>query len=113
MIRRRQPMRRTALARSVEPMPRRTRLRQVSTRQRERNEALRDARMALAARSGGWCEASRYGRPCTARATDAHHLRQRSLARDDSLAHLAHLCRDCHAWAHQEIAAAKRIGLLR
>lgn len=83
---------------------RRTRLRPRSVRRRSR--ALADGREILShadyaarrkevlARDDWRCVR------CGGRASDVHHLRKRSLERDDRAANLVSLCRGCHAEEH-------------
>lgn len=62
---------------------------------------------AVKERSGGLCE-----RCYSARATEIHHRRPRSQAGADSMVNLAHMCRDCHGWAHNNVQAAYEAGWL-
>jgi hypothetical protein len=65
---------------------------------------------ALAARSGGWCEAQLPG--CLGRATDPCHRVGRAQGGGDALSGLWHGCRRCHEWCHARVAEACDLGLM-
>lgn len=74
---------------------------------------------ALAARSGGRCEAVLVAAACWGRATERHHrITQKAGGRHgeakaahDRLSNLVHLCTPCHAWVTVNPAAAGELGL--
>jgi hypothetical protein len=65
---------------------------------------------ALAARSGGLCEAFLHS--CLGRATDPCHRVGRAQGGTDALENLWHGCRICHEWTHQRVAEATELGLI-
>jgi hypothetical protein len=90
------------LARS--PIARRTRL-------KSRIEPFpADVRKALAARSGGWCEAQLPG--CLGTATDPCHRVGRAQGGADTVFNVWFGCRRCHEWCHARPAEACDLGLM-
>lgn len=70
------------------------------------------AKKIVAARDGGKCL------KCLGEATDIHHRIPRGMGgtsdpeRNYGLANLVSLCRECHAWAHDDPQEAYRTGFL-
>ena len=87
------------------PIARRTRL-----KSRIRPAAPKRVLDALAARSGGLCEARLPG--CLGRATDPCHRVGQAQGGPDTLENLWHGCRACHSWTHQRVAEALDLGLM-
>jgi hypothetical protein len=71
----------------------------------------KQARLDLAARSGGWCEV--HHQPgCTGRAVHPHHIVLKKQGGEDSLANFLHVCAACHRWIHDNVAESKERGWL-
>ena len=49
---------------------------------------------------------------CGKKATDIHHTRGRLGELLTDMRHWRSLCRVCHQWAHQNIAEARKVGLI-
>lgn len=92
-----------ALARS--PLHRRTPL-----KSRVRPAVPASVLKALAARSGGLCEAELPG--CLGRATDPCHRVGQAQGAPDTLANVWMGCRRCHEWCHARVAEACDLGLM-
>lgn len=95
-------MKRTPLKRKT-PLKRTGRLRQVSTKQRERNAKVR-ARFKELTGCDPLCE-----RCHKAEATDPHHPRGR---RGGFLLFIYPVCRPCHDWIHSNPTSATKEGML-
>ena len=109
MLTRSTPLRRTPINRGTSTL---TRSRMKVYRPKPTMATLRDL---LQARSGGWCEARLFG--CAGQATDvAHRISRKAGGRpsgeDARLSNVAHLCRPCHRWTHDNPAAAYELGLM-
>ncbi|MGY1773534.1 hypothetical protein [Blastococcus sp. SYSU D00813] len=118
------PPRKVGLARGPLQLPRRTPLaRQVAPRQPAQprpkpttpgSDIPQAAREAVAARSGGRCEAAIDG-VCLGPAGNVHHRRRRGVGDDPHAVHnLLHLCGSgttgCHGAAHRQPALAMHFG---
>lgn len=68
------------------------------------------ARWFALERAGGLCEARTKN--CAGRADEAHHVHRRSQGGSDDASNLLAVCRNCHAWIHANVAAAKERGWL-
>lgn len=119
-------MKRTALARDA-ALVTKTQLRRATGRTRQTRQrptkpsktpaastdipqAVRDA---VAARSGGDCEAT-IGGVCLGRATNIHHRRRRNIQPAHTLPNLLHLCGSgttgCHGWITTQPKLARQYG---
>lgn len=114
-------MKRTALKRGTKPLQRKTRLKPLSARGRERNAAFREAR-AKALGDNPTCRFPHVelalrqdvSVPCDAwRGLHAHHveLRSQNVARIADETNLVPLCGAAHRWTHEHPALAKELGL--
>lgn len=77
----------------------RTELRRVGRRGRERQRNLARARDVVLERSGGLCEA-RAASNCFGRGSMLHHRRRRSQGGSDDPANLLWVCAICHSLIH-------------
>jgi hypothetical protein len=98
--------RHTALSRGTCTL-KRTPLRKASSKARARAATWRESFRTNAKRYGGRCWRCRVRT-----ATDAHHLRPRSLSFDDSPANIIPLCRPCHDLIERNQDDAVRDGWL-
>jgi len=90
---------------------RRTALRAMSSKRRAKQNAYNKARMVVAARSHGRCEARLVG--CDGDGNQAHHILRRSQGGEDTPENLAWVCPTCHDGIHANPQRSYSMGLLR
>jgi hypothetical protein len=106
----------TAAAQDLPPELRRKAT--VSLKSTYRPAVPEDVTVALAVRSGGWCELQLNG--CLGRATDPCHRigrgggRKKGAAKQESdrLSNVLHGCRLCHGWTHARPTESCELGLM-
>lgn len=90
----------------------RERISPISERQRNVENDYVEQKRLVHERSDRRCEMpadSPAAGKCTVHAKEVHHVRERSLGRDDSLGNLRDLCLSCHRWATEHTVTAKEV----
>lgn len=93
----------------------RTRIRPVSSKRRQRDASYPKQREAVFERGGGVCEFSGWdwATNCHRPMVDVHHIAGRGGKDPHRLSNLIGLCREHHAKAHEDPEWAYEVGLMR
>lgn len=92
------------------PIIRRTGLKRISSKEQGRLADFNKAKVIVAVRSGGFCEANFSG--CTGFAQHFHHRMGRRLPDSNRSWAIVHCCEHCHRYGHSHPIEATKVGFL-